>query len=134
MIKVYRVFNEIEEDVSNDDYLEQGANQYVISILATDETAYYIYPDETSKNLEFARFQPEELEGRIAQIVEGMTLNGEETPFSPKGWAELASDNLGRRAFLVPAYETSNDALLDEVISYEQSAIEGYLATKARNA
>jgi len=63
-----------------------------------------------------------------------MTLNGEETPFSPQGWAELASYNLGRSTFLVPAYEASDDALIDEVVSYEQSAIEGYLARKARNA
>jgi len=61
MTKVYRVFDEIEADVSNDDYLEQGANQYVISILATDETAYYIYPTRALKTLSSLSFSQRSL-------------------------------------------------------------------------
>jgi len=134
MTKVYRVFNEVEESITDDEYLEQGAEQYVISILATDDACFYIYADEDSQNLEFASFEPDELEGRITEIVEYRTLNGEDAPVSADQWAELASYNLGRRTFKILAYETEDDVPLSSVEDYEKGAIENYLSTKARRA
>lgn len=134
MIKVYRVFDEVDAELTDEQYLDEVADSYVISILATDETAFYVYPDADSQNLELAQFQSNELDGRITQMVENMTLNGEETPLSADKWAELASYNLGRRTISIFAYDAPDDTPLSEVEEYEKGFIESYLARKARSA
>lgn len=134
MIKVYRVFDEADVEATDEQYLDDGAENYVISILATDETAFYVYPDADSKNLELARFQPDELDGRITMMVSDMEANGEETPFSADKWAELASYNLGRGTFSIFAYDAPDDTPLSQVEDYEKGFIESYLIRKAGSA
>lgn len=131
MIQIYRVFNQVEEFSTDDDYLFYSGANYVVSILATDETSFYIYPDESYEYAHLA-FNPEELEGRIDVIAEMVVRGGDELPFSPEGWAAIAATNLGRGTIKILVSETEDDSLISDVDRYESDAIRVYLERKAK--
>lgn len=130
MIQIYRVFGQVDGFSTDDDYLLYSGGNYVVSILATDETAFYIHPDESYEYAHLA-LSPEELEGRIDVIAEMVVRGGNELPFSPEGWAAIAATNLGRGTIKILVSETEDDSLISDVDRYESDAIRVYLERRA---
>jgi hypothetical protein len=105
-INVYRIY-----DYSTGSWADDP-EKYLVSVIATNESAQYVY--HTGSTLD--------LEGRIEMLTEEYERNGN-LPTTPEEWADLAIYNIGLGVSKVLVLEIPEDSPT-QIIDVEDSEIE----------